>query len=148
MIREESINSPDNGKINRKQWWDHFSIPSSWYLSDASYRDRERESDLDDTRSNYRRRYDDSSQGPPQAPKIQIPLALVVTIVIYLLGQLIGSIWWAATQQSDLQHEIVDRQKEEARLWQSIETYRLENNQLRVEVARNNTQIRNLKEGD
>ncbi len=134
-----------NGRQGRKQWWQHIPIPESWHLVDEgrTYRDREGgRDDLDDTRS-YRRRYDD---GPPQAPRIQVPLSLVVTIIIYLIGQLISSVWWAANQQSNLQHEISDRQKEESRLWQNIETYRLENNQLRVEIARNNIQIRNIKE--
>lgn len=149
LINTESIEmnesiSTDNGKHSRKQWWQHIPIPDSWHLIDDRYRERDREQiDLDDTRSSYRRRYDD---GPPPSPKIQVPLSLVVTIVIYLVGQLIGGIWWAATLQSNLQHETADRAKEESRLWQAIETYRLENNQLRVEVARNNTQLRNIKE--
>jgi hypothetical protein len=150
IISEHSEGGNGNGRFGRKQWWEHLPIPESWHLVDrdpSPYRERERGEpiDLDESRSGYRRRYDDS---PPPAPRIQVPLSLVVTVVIYFIGQLIGSIWWAATLQSNLQHEIADRAKEESRLWQTVETYRLENNQLRVEVARNNTQIRNLKEGD
>jgi len=132
-----------NGRHNRKQWWHHLPIPESWYVDEEEGRNRyigdrrSTSSDLDDTRSGYRRRYDDDPPLPSfSSPRIQIPLPLVVTIIIYLIGQLIGGIWWAATQQSNLQHEIADRAKEEARLWDGLQTYRAENNALRLEVAR------------
>lgn len=121
-------------------------IPRSWYATGQEggqsdprndhrvYRDRDRDRDIDleDTRS-FRRRYED--QQPP-SPKFQIPAGAVLTLVIYLIGQLIGGVWWAATQQSNLQHEIVDRAKEESKLWDQINTYRAEVNALRIEIAR------------
>jgi len=118
----------------RRPWWHRLPIPSSWILVEGiDPRDR-RESDLDDTRS-YRRRYDDAPQSQP-APQVQVPLGVIVTIMIYLVGQLVGGVWWAATLQSNLQHEIADRTKEEGRLWQTVETYRLQVEALRVEIAR------------
>lgn len=98
-------------------------------------RDRDRDTDLDDTRSFRGRRYDDQ-QPQPSAPKFQIPAGAVLTLVIYLIGQLIAGIWWAATLQTNQQHEIVDRAKEEGRLWQTVETYRLQVEALRREMAR------------
>lgn len=137
--------SPDNGKTSHKQWWERLPIPASWWMENnlpppnsPPYRDRNSEN-LDDTwsRYNHQRRYDDNNPPPlPPSPRIQVPLALVVTIVIYLVGQLIGGIWWAATQQSNLQHEIQDRAKEESRLWDSIQAYRAEVGALRVDIAR------------
>ena len=97
-------------------------------------RDRDRDNDLDDTRSSLRRRYDDLPTQP--APKIQVPFAVVISVIIYLVGQLVTGIWWGATLQSDLRHEIADRAKEEQRLWDSIQTYRSEVNALRIDVAR------------
>lgn len=128
----------------RRVWYSW--IPKSWYAQEGggvpdqrndhrAYRDRDRdrETDLDDTRS-YRRRYEDLP--PSSSPKVQIPAGAVLTLVIYLIGQLIGGVWWAATQQSNLQHEIVDRAKEETKLWNEINTYRVEVNALRIEIAR------------
>lgn len=129
----------------RRLWYNW--IPRSWYANGQEggqvdprndhrvYRDRDRDRDIDleDTRS-FRRRYEDQPQ--PQAAKFQIPAGAVLTLVIYLIGQLIGGVWWAATQQSNLAHEIVDRAKEESKLWDQINTYRAEVNALRVEVAR------------
>lgn len=103
--------------------------------------DRDRELDLDDTRS-FRRRYDDQL---PIAPKVQVPFAVIVTIMIYLIGQLVGGVWWAATLQSNLQHEIADRSKEEKRLWDDIQTYRAEVNALRIEIARVQTNVRQIQ---
>lgn len=129
--------------VRRRLWWQYLHIPDSWLLSendrsdrprDQRDRDRDRELDLEDTRS-FRRRYEESAP-PPSAPRIQVPLGVIVTVVLYLVGQLVGGVWWAATLQSNLQHEIMDRAKEEDRLWQSIQTYRLEIQQLRVENAR------------
>jgi hypothetical protein len=120
-------------------------IPKSWIANESiggggraqQYnnrdRDRERELDLDDTRSFRNRRYDD---GPPLAPKVQVPFGVIVTILIYLIGQLVGGVWWAATLQSNLQHEMADRIKEEGRLWESIQTYRVEVQALRIDLAR------------
>lgn len=116
-------------------------IPQSWYAVDNGRDrgerniDRERErnnDDLDDTRS-FGRRYDDH---PPFAPKVQVPFGVVVTITIYLIGQLVAGVWWAATLQSNLQHEIADRAKEEQRLWDGIQAYRAEVNALRIDIAR------------
>lgn len=120
----------------RRPWWS-YAIPPSWLLNEGGgHREprdrRERDTDLEDTWT-YRRRLEDQ---PPPSPKVQVPFGVIVTITIYLVGQLVGGVWWAATLQSNLQHEIVDRAKEEERLWQSIQTYRLEVQQLRVEIAR------------
>lgn len=129
----------------RKLWYNW--IPKSWYANGGGQeggdprndhrvyrdRDRERDIDLDDTRS-FRRRYDDL---PPQTgPKFQIPASAVLTLMLYLIGQLIAGVWWGATQQANLQHEIVDRAKEENKLWDQINTYRSEVNALRIEIAR------------
>lgn len=124
--------------LRRKPWW-HYAVPHSWLMAegdrDREPRDRrEREMGLDDTWS-YRRRMED--QPPPPSPKVQVPFGVIVTITIYLVGQLVGGVWWAATLQSNLHHEMADRAKEEHRLWESIQTYRLEVQQLRVEIARN-----------
>lgn len=130
-----------------RRFWYSRVIPKSWFLNDSidrdrdrsldrseSYRDRSRLlDDLDDTRS-FRRRYED--QPPPQAPKVQVPFSVIVTITIYLIGQLVAGIWWAATLQSNLQHEISGREKEEQRLWDSIQAYRAEVNALRLDIAR------------
>lgn len=133
--------TPDNGKTSRKQWWEHLPIPASWWMesnlppsSAPPYRDRGSEN-LDDTWSRYnqQRRYDDS---PPPSPKIQVPFSVIVTVTIYLVGQLVAGVWWAANQESNLQHEISDRQKEEARLWDGIQSYRSEVNALRLDIAR------------
>lgn len=121
-----------------RSWWS--CLPQSWIKMSPIEGGRERERDADDTAAYPRRRWEDSGP-PPPAPRIQVPLGLVVTIVIYLLGQLIGSIWWAATLQSNQNHEIADRAKEEARLWQEVGTCRLEVQQLRVEVARSSPRI-------
>jgi hypothetical protein len=127
----------------RKLWW-QYTIPESWISiegvdprerQERQSRDFNRDRDeLEDTRSfRNNRRYDDS---PPLSPKIQVPFGVIITIMIYLIGQLVGGVWWAATLQSNLQHEIADRAKEESRLWDSVQTYRLEVQALRVEIAR------------
>jgi hypothetical protein len=136
-------------------WWQK-SIPKSWYMTESGGgregtstggegrgfyrdrdRDRDRELDLDDTRS-MRRRYDDSS---PPSPKIQVPFGVILSVAIYLIGQLVGGVWWAATLQSTLQHEISDRAKEEGRLWDSIQTYRVEVQALRIDLAKLTSQV-------
>ena len=128
-------------------------IPQSWYAIDNGNGrdrdrdrgreiDRDRDTDLDDTRS-FRRRYDDY---PTPTPKVQVPFGVVVTIMIYLIGQLVGGVWWAATLQSNLQHEITDRGREEQRLWESIQTYRLEVQALRVEAARSGSKSESRSE--
>lgn len=129
-----------NGKTSRKQWWNNLPIPHSWYLSEGPpYRERDRDReplDLDDTRSSYRRRFDDPPALPPSQPRVLVPIAVLITIVLWSIGQLTMSVWWAATLQSNLNHEVADRAKEEARLWDGIQTYRAETNALRLEVAR------------
>lgn len=135
--------------VPTRRWYNW--IPKSWYIEPWAAnaqegggdprndhrvyrdRDRDRDIDLDDTRS-FRRRYDDP--GPQSSPKVQVPFGVIVTITIYLVGQLVAGVWWAATLQSNLQHEIADRSKEESRLWQTVETYRLQVEALRVEMAR------------
>lgn len=122
---------------SKKSWW-WAPVPSPPIQAEGVDRDRRREErdiDLDDTRPLFRRRYDDSPPAPP-APKIQVPFAVVISVTIYLVGQLVTGIWWGATLQSDLRHEIADRAKEEQRLWDSIQTYRSEVNALRNDVAR------------
>jgi hypothetical protein len=97
-----------------------------------------RNDSLDDT-SVRRRRSDDADPAAFRATGtgINFPTGLL----LFLLGQLVGGIWWAATLQSDMNHEIQDRAKEEARLWQTVETYRLQVEALRIEVARSSPSI-------
>lgn len=166
-VSSDSSNHSSNSKW-RLEWWGFvpIPIPVSWIREDEehiptlqiqmennsppgppSYRDREGEN-LDDTWPRYnnrQRRYDDSQQ-PPQPPKIQVPISVIITVVFWSIAQLVGGVWWAATLQSDLRHEIADRSKEEERLWENIQTYRLEVQALRVDLARSQTTIRQLKE--
>lgn len=126
-------------RLRKKPWWT-YAIPPSWLLNESNDRNRdreprdrrEREMDLEDTWS-YRRRLEDQT---PPSPKVQVPFGVIVTITLYLVGQLVGGVWWAATLQSNLQHEIMDRAKEEQRLWITIDTYKAEVNALRIELAR------------
>lgn len=138
-------------------------IPRSWYANGGQdggdrpdprndhrvYRDRDRDRDidLDDTRS-FRRRYDDIQPPSQASPKFQIPAGAVLTLVLYLIGQLIAGVWWGATQQANLQHEIMDRAKEEQRLWESVQTYRLEVQALRVEIARSGSKAGSRKQNN
>jgi hypothetical protein len=111
------------------------NLPSS-SPQPSQYRDQDRPREsMDDTWSRYRR-FDDQPSNQPSQPKVQVPFGVLVTILIYLIGQLVGGVWWAATLQSNLQHEITDRSKEEARLWDGIQTFRQETNALRLEIAR------------
>lgn len=151
-----SSGNDGNGKVASKQWWQYFPIPSSWLVeavettetrieimegnlppsSSPPYRGRD-EQGMDDTWSRYRRRYDDEQPpSPPQPPKIQVPFSVIVTVIIWSVAQLVAGVWWAATLQSNLEHEIQDRAKEESRLWDSIQTYRAEVGALRVDIAR------------
>lgn len=150
----------------RLEWWGFIPIPVTWIERQEikwqeleaiemegnsppppSYRDRENES-LDDTWSRYnrQRRYDDNQHQSQSPPKIQVPISVIITVVFWSIAQLVGGVWWAATLQSDLRHEISDRSKEEERLWENIQTYRLEVQALRVDLARSQTTIRQLKE--
>jgi len=70
--------------------------------------------DLDGTAS-FRRRRDDV-EDVPRATKSNVPPWLL-PLIIYLVGQLVGSIWWAATMQSDVKY----LQAENLKLWQKIE---------------------------
>ena len=137
-------------------------IPESW-IADESNNDRmsidpgkgvyrdparysERYDDLDDTRPVMRRRYEDSH---PPPHKIQVPFPVIVTLCIYLVTQLIAGVWWAATMQAQQNHEIADRAREERELWETIQTYKAEVNQLRLEIARYHPNNRRLNtEGD
>lgn len=56
----------------------------------------------------------------PSVPPWLLPL------VIYLVGQLVGSVWWAATMQSDVRY----LQTENIKLWQKVETHDLQIAQL------------------
>jgi len=138
-----AIVEKQTGYENQANYW-HWTlrlIPSSWLkmspIEGSNDRDRgdwdrgRGDNDLDDTRSGYRRRREDN-----QPPRIEVPLGIVVTVTLYLLGQLITSVWWAATQQNNLQHEMMDRAKEESRLWDGLQTYRAEVGALRIEIAR------------
>jgi hypothetical protein len=84
----------------------------------------ERERDLDGTGGFQRRRWDDLPA--PAAPRVQVPLGVVVTLVIYLIGQLAGGIWWAATLQSDVRY----LQGENMKLWQQNEVLKLKNEKI------------------
>lgn len=50
--------------------------------------------------------------------RIQLPQWLLV----YLLGQLVGGVWWAATLQSDVRH----LERDNTKLWQKVETHDLQ----------------------
>jgi len=52
----------------------------------------------------------------PSVPPWLLPL------VLYLVGQLVGSVWWAATMQSDVRY----LQQENLKLWQKVETHDLQ----------------------
>jgi hypothetical protein len=43
-------------------------------------------------------------------------------LFVYLIAQLIGSIWWAATMQSDVRYH----RQENLKLWQKVETHDLQ----------------------
>jgi hypothetical protein len=93
---------------------------------------------LDQTGS-WRRRYEDTH--PPQH-RIEIPFSAIVAITLYLIGNLVTSIWWAATIQSNQQHQQVQitinqqqQQQEMIKLWQKVETHDLQ-------LARMDTMIR------
>jgi hypothetical protein len=86
-------------------------------------RERERERDeLESTGAFYRRRYDDISPSAPPPRRVEIPFGVIVTLVLYLIGQLVGSVWWAATLQSDVRYA----QREDAKIWQKVETHDLQ----------------------
>lgn len=90
--------------------------------------------DMDGTGSFYRRRDEDrlrerdrdSSSG---GGGIRIPPSFIVGLVMYLIGNTVGGIWWAATTQAKIDNLAADNTK----LWQKIEAQemiqnRLENN--------------------
>lgn len=54
----------------------------------------------------------------------------LVGLVIYLVGQLVGSVWWAATMQSDVRY----LQQENLKLWQKVETHDLQLGQQKEQV--------------
>lgn len=87
-------------------------LPKSWIAMSS-----DRDVDLDGT-GHGRRRWEDT---PPPAPRVQVPVGVIVTVVIYLVGQLCAGIWWAATSQSS----ILYLQQRNGELWQLIETQRL-----------------------
>jgi hypothetical protein len=92
---------------------------------------------LNDTSSFRRRREDsDDSSGGGGFRMTGNGINFPTVVFIFLLGQLVGAIWWGATMQSDVNHEVVDRAKQEGQLWQIVETYRLQVDQLRIDVAR------------
>lgn len=69
----------------------------------------------DDLDSTVIRKLDEliTSSKRPTLPPWLLPL------VIYLVGQLVGSVWWAATMQSDVRY----LQNENLKLWQKVETH-------------------------
>lgn len=46
----------------------------------------------------------------------------VLPLVMYLVGQLVGGVWWAAMMQSDVRYI----QRENVKLWQKVETHDLQ----------------------
>jgi hypothetical protein len=50
--------------------------------------------------------------------RVQLPQWLF----LYLIAQLVGGVWWAATLQSDVRY----LQQENAKLWQKVETHDLQ----------------------
>lgn len=92
---------------------------------------------LDDSRV-FRRRSDDleSHIAPGGGSGINVPASAIVGFVMYLIAQTAGGIWWAATVQAKVDHDELDRAREEQRLWDSINNYHLEVNALRLDIAR------------
>jgi len=83
---------------------------------------------LDGTGSFYRRRADDMERERPMSTSggIRIPPGLIVGMVMYLIGNTVGGIWWAATTQAKIDNLTADNIK----LWQKIETQELLQNRL------------------
>jgi len=93
---------------------------------------------LDDTGYNRRRRVGDE-YGVPERPNgggINVPSSAIVGLLLYLLAQTAGGIWWAATMTSNANHAEADRAREEQRLNDSLNNYHLEVNALRLDIAR------------
>ena len=100
--------------------------------------------DMDGTGARWRgQSQEDEGRFRASGSGVNFPTA----IFIFMLAQLIGGIWWSATMQAKLDHEIADRardqaqssadrSREQSQLWQAVETYRLQTDQLRIEVAR------------
>lgn len=98
---------------SRRSFWGQW-VPRSW----VAMSNERGHADLEGT-GQFRRRWEDSA--PPSAPRVQVPVGVIVTVVIYLIGQLCAGIWWAATSQSSLLY----LQQRNGELWQLIETQRL-----------------------
>lgn len=73
-------------------------------------------------------RDNDSSNMRVDSARVNLPQWLF----IYLIAQLIGSIWWAATLQSDVRY----LQAENVKVWQKVETQELQLEQLDRTVRR------------
>lgn len=65
------------------------------------------------------RRLDEISNAIHQKP--QLP-PWILPLTIYLVGQLVGGVWWAAMMQSDVRY--LQRQNEQ--LWQKVEVHDLQ----------------------
>lgn len=108
----------ERGKIHHRVWtWLNESLEGTGSFYRRKQEDRER---------------DDGSTFRASGNGINFPTA----IFLFLLAQLVGGVWWGATMQSDVNHEIADRARQEGQLWQEVATYKLEVDQLRLEVAR------------
>jgi hypothetical protein len=73
--------------------------------------------------STLHRRLDEIADAVTKKPSLP---PWLLPLVLYLIGQLVGSIWWAATMQSDVRY----LQQENLKLWQKVETHDLELAQL------------------
>lgn len=78
------------------------------------------QTDLEETGTGFRRQIptEDTSGMRVDGNRVNLPQWLF----IYLIAQLIGSIWWAATLQSDVRY----LQQDNAKAWQKIETHGLQ----------------------
>lgn len=81
-------------------------------------RDRDEDGNLDDT-SVMRRQVSEIAAAVSKKPAVP---PWLLPLVIYLVGQLVGSVWWAATMQSDVRY----LQSENMKLWQKVETHDLQ----------------------
>lgn len=79
------------------------------------------QTDLDETGTAAFRRQlpaEDTSGMRVDGSRVNLPQWLF----IYLIAQLIGSIWWAATLQSDVRY----LQQDNVKVWQKVETHDLQ----------------------
>lgn len=99
--------------------------------------------DLDDTRS-MRRRWDDTQPPPPRpGPHISYA-AIAVTVALFMIGHLVTSIWWAATQDANMKFMQLDYVK----LWDLYQDQKKEIDSMQRKISEMEYEIRQRgKEG-